>query len=445
MGAATPVVERIMNLLSVNDRAGAYPPSFYASNIKPISDADAIQGDSSCDVCVIGGGFTGLSTALHLALKGYSVTLLEAQRIGFGASGRNGGQVGQGQRVDQDDLEDMFGENRARELWEIGMQAVECVRDLSKSELVDADFHPGIVHADHRARYVPHSRDYVEKMNTKYGYEHISFLDKEEMQVLVQSKAYHGGSFDTRSGHIDPLQFALGLARIAQKTGVKLHEGSHVRSIQNGTTAVVKTDTARVSAKYVVMACNGYIGDLDRDVSRRVMPINNYIVATEPLSDVDRAKVLTKNIAVADTKFVVNYFRFSDDNRMLFGGTESYSYKFPKDIARKVRKPMSEIFPQLKDVKIDYAWGGTLGITMNRLPHYARYGAGNVISMSGFSGQGVALGTLSGQIAADAIAGQAERFDIMSQIPSPKFPGGPLMRQPLLILAMLWFSMRDKL
>jgi len=154
---------------------------------------------------------------------------------------------------------------------------------------------------------------------------------------------------------------------------------------------------------------------------------------------------LAKNIAVADTKFVVNYFRFSDDNRMLFGGTESYSYKFPNDIAAQVRKPMLGIFPQLKNAKIDYAWGGTLGITMNRLPHFARYGSGNVLSMSGFSGQGVALGTLSGQIAAEAIAGQAERFDIMSQIPTPKFPGIRLMRQPLLILAMLWFSMRDKL
>jgi len=285
----------------------------------------------------------------------------------------------------------------------------------------------------------------VEKMHTKYAYEHISFLDKEEMQSLVQSKAYHGGSLDKRSGHIDPLQFALGLARMAQNAGVKLHELSHVTSIQHGTTAVVKTDAARISAKYVVMACNGYIGDLDSDVTRRVMPINNYLIATEPLSDEVRASVLAKNIAVADTKFVVNYFRFSDDNRMLFGGTESYSYKFPNDIAAQVRKPMLDIFPQLKNAKIDYAWGGTLGITMNRLPHFARYGSGNVLSMSGFSGQGVALGTLSGQIAAEAIAGQAEQFDIMSQIPIPKFPGGPLMRQPLLILAMLWFSMRDKL
>ena len=434
-----------MNLLSINDEAGAYPSSFYADNITPILKCDAAQGDLSCDVCVIGGGFTGLSTALHLAQRGYNVQLLEAQRIGFGASGRNGGQVGQGQRLDQDELEKMFGENRARDLWNIGMQSVECVRDLSTSELVHADFHPGIAHADHRARYVRHSRDYVEKMRNKYGYDHISFLDKEEMQALVQSKTYYGGSLDTRSGHLDPLQFSLGLARMAQNAGATLHERSRVTTMEHGKNTVVKTETAHISAKFVVMACNGYIGNLDADVTRRVMPINNYIIATEPLSDEMRVKVLAKNIAVADTKFVVNYFRFSDDNRMLFGGTESYSYKFPKKIADQVRKPMLEVFPQLREVKVDYAWGGTLGITMNRLPHYARYGAGNVLSMSGFSGHGVALGTLSGQIAAEAIVGQAERFDIMAQIPSPKFPGGPLMRQPLLILAMLWFSMRDKL
>jgi len=434
-----------MNLLSANDTDGAYPKSYYASAIDPIDGCDAARGDLTCDVCVIGGGFTGLSSALHLAQRGYSVRLLEAQRIGFGASGRNGGQVGQGQRLDQDELEAMFGETRARELWDIGRQAVELVRELSKSDLVKADFHPGIVHADHRARYVAHSRDYVERMHGKYGYEDISFLDRDQIQDLVRSPAYYGGTYDTRSGHIDPLQFALGLARMAQQAGAMLHENSRVVSIEPGATVAVKTSQASVKAKHVVMVCNGYVGDLHSDVTRRGMPINNYIVATEPLSDGARNAVLSKNIAVADSKFVVNYFRFSDDNRMLFGGTESYGYKFPKDIAAQVRKPMGQIFPQLRDVKIDYAWGGTLGITMNRLPHFARYGGGNIVSMSGFSGQGVALGTLSGQMVAEAIAGQAERFDMMADIPTPKFPGGKRMRHPLLVLAMLWYSLRDRL
>lgn len=433
-----------MDLLDANDRAGQYPPSYYASNIKPLSNVDAAKGALSCDVCVVGGGFTGLSAALHLARRGYRVHLLEAQRIGFGASGRNGGQVGQGQRLDQDHLEQMFGKDRALELWNIGTQAVEIVRNLASSEHVHAKFHPGIAHANHRKRFVPHSRDYVEKLNDAYDYPHISFLDRDEMQALVQSPAYCGGTLDTHSGHIDPLHFVLGLARMAQANGANLYERSRVTKIVPGRKVTVKTPEAQITADHLVLACNGYIGNLHPDVSQRVMPINDYVVATTPLSDEEKAKILAQNIAVADSKFVVNYFRFSDDNRMLFGGAESYGYRFPKNIAKRVRKPMEEIFPQLKGVGIDYAWGGTLGITMNRLPHFQRYD-GNIISMAGFSGHGVALGTLSGQLAADAIAGVAERFDIMAKIDTPRLPGGTLMRQPLLILAMLWYSLRDKL
>lgn len=444
MGAAAFAAERLMNLLTVNDKTGQYPPSYYAQAAEHLELFDPAEGDVSCDVCVIGGGFTGLSSALHLAQRGYNVRLVEAQRIGFGASGRNGGQVGQGQRLDQDELEAKFGVERAKELWAIGTQAVELVRDLSASPLVQADFHPGIAHADHRQRFTSHSRAYAEKLNTEYDYPHIRFLPRDEMRSFVNTDAYYGGTLDTRSGHIDPLQFALGLARMAGAAGATLHENSFVTRIENGPKARVHTDKARITAAYVVLACNGYIGDLHSEVSHRVMPINNYVVATEPMSPAQQEQIIKGNIAVADSKFIVNYFRFSDDHRLLFGGTESYRYRFPKDIAKQVRKPLAELFPTLADVKIDHAWGGTLGITMNRLPHFERY-AGNILSMSGFSGSGVALGTLSGQIAADAISGQSERFDIMAEIPTPRFPGGSKMQHPMLVLAMLWFSLRDKL
>lgn len=444
MGEAAFAAECLMNLLTINDKAGQYPPSYYAENAEHLEKFGATEGDISCDVCVIGGGFTGLSTALHLAQRGYNVRLLEAQRIGFGASGRNGGQVGQGQRLDQDELEAKFGLERAKELWAIGTQAVELVRTLAKSEHVRADFHPGIAHADHRERFVEHSRAYADKLNTKYDYKHIRFLDRDEMRSHVKSDAYFGGTLDVRSGHIDPLQFALGLARMAVSAGANLHERSLVTKIDRGSRPCIHTDKARITADYLVLACNGYIGDLFSDVSRRVLPINNYIVATEPMSPAQQEEIVRGNIAVADSKFIVNYFRFSDDHRLLFGGTESYGYRFPKDIAQQVRKPLREIFPALADVKIEHSWGGTLGITMNRLPHYDRYD-GNILSMSGFSGSGVAMGTLSGQIAAEAIAGQSERFDIMSEIPTPRFPGGSRMQHPMLVLAMLWYSLRDKL
>ncbi|MCV6597430.1 MAG: FAD-binding oxidoreductase, partial [Mangrovicoccus sp.] len=215
----------------------------------------------------------------------------------------------------------------------------------------------------------------------------------------------------------------------------EIHRGSPVR---------VDTDAAQIQADYLLLNCNGYLGGLVPEVAARVMPINNYIIATAPFDRADQEALIAGNCAVADSKFVVNYFRFSEDRRLLFGGTESYGYRFPSDIAGAVRRPMAQIFPQLKGVKIDYAWGGSLAITMNRMPHFARL-SGNILSLSGYSGAGVAMATLAGQIAAEAIAGQAERFDLMAKVTSPVFPGGQALRHPLLVLAMLWYSLRDRL
>ncbi|WP_343212026.1 FAD-binding oxidoreductase (plasmid) [Aliisedimentitalea scapharcae] len=433
-----------MDLLTVNDQPGVYPASYYAASATPLAPFAQAQGQLQCDVCVVGGGFTGLSTALHLAQRGYDVILIEAQRVGFGASGRNGGQVGQGQRVDQEELENMLGVDHARALWAIANQSVDLVRGLAKSDFVHADFHDGIIHADHRKRYVAHSRDYVRKLNDDYGYDRVRFLDAEECRHLVNSPAYFGGSIDMEAGHIHPLELALGLARMAVAAGVRIYEQTRMTNLEHGTPATVNTDQAQIRADHVVLGCNGYLGDVNRHVAERVMPINNYIIATEPMSPEAQENLIRNNHAVADSKFVVNYFRFSDDHRLLFGGTESYRYKFPDDIAGAVRRPMLEIYPQLKETRIDFAWGGTLGITMNRMPHFERL-AGNVISCSGFSGHGVAMATLSGQIAAETISGQAERFDLMAKVPTPTFPGGAALRSPLLVLAMLWFSLRDKL
>lgn len=433
-----------MDLLTVNDRPGAYPLSFYAANASPLPPFPAAQGDIRADVCVVGGGYTGLSAAVHLARRGYDVVLLEAQRVGFGASGRNGGQVGMGQRLEQDDLEEMVGHDDARKLWEIAADAVQLVRDLAAEPAVEARFHDGVVHANHRARYDADARAYAAKLRSDYGYDKIRYVARDEMRSLVNSPAYHGGTLDMGSGHIDPLQLALGLARLARDAGVTIHEGSRVTQITEGASAVVATDTARITADHVLMACNGYHGGLDTQVAARVMPINNFIVATEPMDPAAQESLIRNNHAVADSKFVINYFRFSDDHRLLFGGTESYGYRFPADIAGNVRKPMLEIFPQLKDIRIDFAWGGTLGITMNRMPHFARV-RGNILSAAGYSGHGVAMATFGGKMAADAIAGQAERFDLMASLPTPRFPGGKAMRTPLLVLAMLWFSLRDRL
>jgi gamma-glutamylputrescine oxidase len=280
-------------------------------------------------------------------------------------------------------------------------------------------------------------------MARDYGYDLIRPLDREELRSLVGSPAYHGGDIDMGGGHLHPLRYALGLARAAAAAGVRIHEHSTVRRIGDSDPALVETAAARITARHVLLACNGYLGHLEARTAARVMPINNFIVATEPLSPEARKAVLSADHAVADSKFVINYFRFSEDNRLLFGGGESYGYRFP-DIARLVRKPMVEIFPQLRDAKITHAWGGTLGITLNRMPHFERL-KGNILTASGYSGHGVALATLGGQLAAEAIAGQAERFDLMARVPTRPFPGGVALRWPLLVLAMAWFSLRDRL
>ncbi|MCV6586287.1 MAG: FAD-binding oxidoreductase [Marinibacterium sp.] len=433
-----------MDLLTANDAPGSYPDSYYAATAAPLPPFPAATGTLDCDVCVVGAGYMGLSTALHLAQRGYDVILIDAQRVGFGASGRNGGQLGPGQRVDQDTLEQMMGRDHAQALWDVAIQAQDLVRDLAASDLVHAQLHDGVLYADHRARYVPETRAYVDMLQTRYHHADVRFVDRDECRALVASDAYHGGMLDMRAGHIHPLEFAFGLARMAQAAGVRIFERTRMTGLRRGDPVTVDTDTAQIRARHVVLGCNGYLGSADRQVARHVMPINNFIAATRPLDPAEQDRLIRDNIAVADSKFVVNYFRFSDDHRLLFGGTESYGYRFPRDIAAKVRRPMQEIFPQLKGIRIDYAWGGTLGITMNRMPHYARLD-GNILSLSGFSGHGLGMATLSGQIAADMIAGQAERFDLMASLPSPAFPGGPALRTPLLVLAMLWYSLRDRL
>ena len=431
-----------MNLLYANDRAGQYPASFYAATATPMAALAPLQGEVRADVCIVGGGYTGLSAALHLAQRGFSVVLVEAHRVGFGASGRNGGQVGSGMRQDQDWLEKSVGLQMAQRLWGFGEEAKALVRSLIADHAIAAPFQPGVAHACRTGTEARQAHAYVDKLRRDYGYDQIESLDRAAMRRIIGSNVFTGGDIDRGAGHLHPLNYALGLAVAAIKAGVRIFERSEVTAIVHGAKPVVRCGDARVVCDHVVLACNGYLGGLEPKVAARVMPINNFIIATEPLGTSAR-DVLAENVAVADTKFVVNYWRLSEDGRLLFGGGESYGYRFP-DIARTVSKPMLEIYPQLRGVRIDYAWGGTLAITTNRMPCFARP-APNVLSVSGYSGHGVALATLAGKILAEAVAGQAERFDVFANIPQARFPGGATMRWPLLVAAMTWYSMRDRL
>ena len=432
-----------MDLLYTNDAAGQYPPSWYAATTTPLAPFPAVQGAQRADVCVIGAGYTGLSAALHLAQSGRRVILVDAHRVGFGASGRNGGQLGSGQRVDQDALEQMVGSARARILWEFGEDAKALVKTLIAEHNIDCHLKPGIAWTGSTKADVAHLHDYAAHLQDTYDYTQIAPLSAEECHALCPSPDYKGGLLDSGAAHLHPLAFAFGLARAAVAAGVTICENTRVSGLEHGKVVKVKTDGGIISADHVVLACNGYLSGLAPEVTARVMPINNFIVATEPLGE-DASRVLTQDIAVADSRFVVNYFRLSHDKRLLFGGGESYGYRFPKDIASVVRKPMEVVFPHLKDVRVDYAWGGTLGITMKRFPYLARV-APNVLSASGYSGHGVGTATHAGQLMARAIEGQDDGFATMGCIPTPAFPGGGALRTPLLILAMSWYAMRDRL
>ena len=431
-----------MNLLHVNDVAGAYPPSYYAATKTTLAPFDALHGETRADVCIIGGGYTGLSAALHLAQKGVNVVLLEAHRVGFGASGRNGGQVGSGQRQDQDWIEKAMGVDAAHRLWDLAQDSKALVKSLIADRQMPVTFHPGVAHACWSDREVRATHAYGEKLARDYGYTHLEPLDGTGISDLIGSKVYRGGEIDWDAGHVHPLNFALGLAKAAHDAGAKIHERSEVHSLTEGAPHIIRTGQGRVIADHIILAGNGYIGGLNTQIAAKVMPINNFIIATEPLG-ARATEILSKPVAVADTKFVVNYWRLSEDNRLLFGGGESYGYHFP-DIVKTVLKPMLEVYPQLKNTKIDYAWGGTLAITMNRMPCFARPAPG-ILSASGYSGHGVAMAALAGKLLAEAITAESAGFDLMASLPQLRFPGGTGLRTPLLALAMTWFSLRDRL
>ncbi len=430
-----------MSLLHRNDQRGVHPPSWYAHSARPFPELPALEGETRADVCIVGGGYTGLSAALHLAERGTDVVLLEAHRVGWGASGRNGGQVGVGQRQWQEDIEPLVGMRTARAVWEIGLDAARLVRRLIERHAIDCAYRPGILHPNHRARLDAPARAHVERMREVYGYEGLEWLDPDAMRAAVAAEGYHGGYLDREAGHLHPLNYARGLARAAQAAGARLHEMTEATAL-DGTR--VTTERGAVRADAVILAGNGYLGALVPEAAARVLPINNYIIATEPLGE-DRARALIPgDEAVADSRFVVNYFRLSEDRRMLFGGGESYGDAFPSDIRSYVRARMLRVFPQLADVEITHGWGGTLGITMTRLPFFAEIRPG-VFNASGYSGSGVALASMAGPILAEALSGDRRRLEAMSALPVPRFPGGALLRRPTLVAAMLWARLRDAL
>ena len=421
-----------------------HPQSYYAATATDHPSYPPLDGGCTVDACVIGGGYTGLSAALHLAEAGFSVRLLEGRRVGWGASGRNGGQLGSGQRKDQLELETLVGRRHARALWALAEAAKAAVRDRIARHRIACDLKPGVMTVAHRPRLTRSLHDYADHLAEHYAYDQCVKLDAQDVGSRLGSGRYHGGVVDMGASHLHPLNYALGLARAATEAGAILHEKTMATGVTSGQRPTVSTASGPISCRFVVIACNGYLGRLEPRLTGTIMPINNYLVATAPLGERDARALIRDDVAVTDTKFVVNYFRLSADRRLIFGGGETYSRRFPTDIKAFVRPHMLKVFPQLSDTPLDYGWGGTLAVTPNRMPSFARYDR-NLFFAQGFSGHGVALTTLAGALIAEAAAGKVTRYNLLATVPQPRFPGGALLRWPTLALGMLWYSLRDRL
>ncbi len=422
---------------------GSYPRSWYAATAQAHDPRPPLKGSERADVAIVGGGYTGLWAAKTLAEAGLRAVVLEAHRVGWGASGRNGGQVGTGYNWHQKKLEGRIGKDAARAVWNVAEDGKRQLRKFIASEAPEARYLPGVAHGEYSATEARESQENAAHLAEHYGYGEIEVMGRGAFQALVRSPRYVGGVLDRGAGHIHPLRYALALARAAERAGALIHEGSIVLSVEKGQPALLRTKDGELRADHVILAGNGYMPDLEPQVAARVMPINSFIGATEPLPD-RWQDVLAQDIAVADSKFVVNYYRFSEDRRFLFGGRESYTLGFPKDIGGPLRLRLANLFPQLTGARIEHVWGGTLGITMTRLPLIIRV-APNIVSGGGFSGHGVALSGIAGRAMAEAILGQASRFDALSALPTSRFPGGSTARAPLLTLAMTWYALRDRL
>ena len=420
--------------------------SYYEASVNRPAPEPALQGSVQADVLVVGGGFAGLSAALELAQRGMSVVLLEADRVGSGASGRNGGQAIVGFASGQGPFDEQLGAERSQKAWDMSVQAVNLIEQRVAAHAIDCDWQRGYT-------YVADSRHKADALRAEFA-DHqrrgvaCEWAEGAEAQRLIGSKRYMAAFHEKTSGHLHPLKYALGLARAAQAAGVRIFEGSAVVGLRRGASLVAVTAGGQVTARFGVLAGNAtlpeYGPQVAPEIAPRIMPVGTYIVGTEPLDPALCERLIPHHAAVCDNNFVLDYFRFSADHRMLFGGRVSYTTRTPANLNAVMAQRMGEVFPELKNALVEFVWGGFVDISMNRSPDFGRLGD-NLYYLQGFSGHGVALTGLAGQLVAEAVAGQAERFDLFAALKHREFPGGPLLRTPSLALGMLWHRMKDAL
>jgi len=433
-----------MNASVHSDR---HASSYYAATTNRSLQCAQLEGERSADVCIVGGGFSGLNTAIELAERGFSVILLEARKIGWGASGRNGGQLirGVGHGVEQ--FRPLIGDGGVRELRLMGLEAVEIVRRRVEKYAIDCDLTWGYCDLANKPSHLEGFREDFAELKA-LGYQHeLRLLQPGEMHSVVGSEQYVGGMIDMGSGHLHPLNLALGEALAAQALGVQLFEHSAVTAIDYGSEVRVRTASGSVRAKTLVLACNAYMNGLNPQLGSKVLPAGSYVIATEPLGEARARALIPQNMALCDQRVTVDYYRLSADRRLLFGGACHYSGRDPADIAAYMRPKMLKVFPQLADARIDYQWGGMIGIGANRLPQIGKLkDQPNVFYAQAYSGHGVNATHLAGKLLAEAISGQhSSGFELFSKVPHMTFPGGRYLRSPLLAMGMLWHRLKDRL
>jgi gamma-glutamylputrescine oxidase len=416
--------------------------SWYEDGLENRPSFAPLEGARACDVVIVGGGYTGLQAACSLAEAGVDVVLIDGARFGDGASGRNGGQIGTGQRADPEELEKDLGFARAKALFDLAEDGKRYLMEFTRRHAIDMDYRAGQMSVVHRKRYLDDYRRFADTMAQRYGYEHVTFMNAEETAQRVGSQRFFGGVRDMGTGHVHPMKLLVGLARAAASAGAHLHEQTRALAISSQNNVVsVRTACGTITARHGLIACNAHIDGLEPVTSAHVMPIRSFIGATAPLNGCDH--ILPGGEATDDSRFVVRYFRRSRDGRLLFGGREAYTADNPKDISQHIRKQIVEIYPELSEVEITHAWGGSVGITLPRKP-FVREVMPRVISIGGFSGHGLMLSNFCGKLYADTVLGDRTRLQLFEELNVPAFPGGQRLRAPLLFLALTWFALRDR-
>ncbi len=419
--------------------------SYYEASVQREPALPPLQGEVRADVLVVGAGFSGLSAAIELAQRGYKVAVLEADRICSGASGRNGGQTIVGFASGQGPFEQQLGADQARLAWNMSLDAVKLVDERIAEFKIDCDRVHGYLYVADSARKARALEEEMQAMERNYGFK-TDFARGAEVQRHVQSPLYCASAYERTSGHLHPLKYGLGLARAARDLGVQIFEHSAVTDLQRGSALVARTAQGSVTAQFGVLAGNYTLAEygprVAPDITPRIMPVGTYIISTAQLAPALCQQLIPSKASACDNNFILDYFRFSADHRMLFGGRVSYSTRTPADLQQVMARRMGQVFPALRDVPIEFLWGGFVDISMNRAPDFGRLGS-NLYYLQGFSGHGVAMTGLGGRLVAQAVAGQAERFDLFASLKHRNFPGGPLLRMPSLVLGTLYHRLRD--